>query len=124
MSIVRYIYIDMDAFGLKKKNLENQIVETMLSASGNGIITDNDLSIVANVILSKMDYIYDDESYESFLQDITNRWDFFKPLLVLEKSEDKEKMEEESIKKALMLVHQGDIEAAIETAKNANQTLM
>lgn len=114
----------MQDFYEKKKSLEKQIVETMINAAENKIITDEQLSVISTVILAKLDGIIDNVTYEEFLEEITNRWDMFKPLLVLEKSVEKEKIEEEAIKQALQLVQQGNIEEAINTAKVANQAVL
>lgn len=107
----------------KKKELENAIVDTMLSAAKNQAVADEELSVIATVVLDKIDDIYDETDYRNFLRDLTSRWEIFNPLLTLELSKDKEKMEQEAIKQALMHVQQGNIDKALEMAKSGTNIM-
>jgi hypothetical protein len=102
-----------------KKHIEDEIVKIMINASQTQQLSDEDLSVISTVVLDTIDQVSDQVTLQTFLQDLVSRWPVFKPLLILELKEMKEKVEDEVAEGVLLLARHGKIENAIKLAKSA-----
>lgn len=102
----------------QKKQLEDEIVRTMIQALNNKSITDEQMSIISTLVLDKIDEVHNELELKEFLSDLAARWHIFKPLLVLRFRDMQEKVEDEVAEGVLLLAKHGKIEDAIKLAKS------
>lgn len=112
----------MDFTEERKKNLENNLVETMLAGLDREEITQEDLPVIATFILDRIDTITSQDDLMQFLRDIAAQWQIFSRILVLESGELKEQKEGQVAQGVLSLAKVGKIEEAISLAKTMTNT--
>lgn len=105
-----------------RKKLENEIVENMIRALEKEIITEEDMSIMSGYILDNIYRATDYISTVAFLKDISTRWKIFEPLLIMEKAQMNDKIENEVAEGVLLLAQHGKIEKAIKLAQSMTQS--
>lgn len=111
----------MDFSEEHKKKIEDEIVTTMIHAAQTNIIKEDELPVISNMVLQKIEGVYDQITLQEFLKDLASRWPIFKPLLLLEIKDMKEKVEDEVAEGVLLLAKYGKIENAIQLAKSATK---
>jgi len=104
-----------------KKEIENAIVDNMISALEKEKITEEDMSIISGYVLDHIDSATNYTTTTDFLKDISTRWSIFEPLLVMEKAGMTKKIEKEVAEGVLILAQHGKIENAIKLAQSATQ---
>lgn len=101
-----------------KKKLEDEIVAIMIASLEKQTITEEDMSIMSGYVLDHVDQVTNYQTTMAFLTDISTRWKIFEPLLQMEKSEMKDKIEDEVADGVLLLARHGKIENAIKLAQS------
>lgn len=83
------------------------------------IVSEEEASEIASLILSKIDTLSYEEDLLNFLQEISNKWSFFSNVLVLEKGEIKEEKEDQVASKVENLIKNNKLEDALKMAEEA-----
>lgn len=109
----------MDLSVEKKKEIETALVEIVTKALTEDVLTEEDAPKVASFILDKINNVKTQEELLTFLRELSAQWSIFTPLLVIESGEVKEKSEEKAIEHVEALAEHGNIEEALQAAKNA-----
>lgn len=116
----------MDPLAEAKKKLEEAIVDNMITALENEKITEDEMATISGYVLDSIDASTSKQDLEKFLENLSSKWEFFKPLLVLEKAAMQEKVEDEVAQGVLVLLEHGKMDHAIKLAQsvthNQNQS--
>lgn len=103
----------------KKKEIETALVEVVTKALTEDTLTEEEAPTVASFILDRITAVRTQQELLAFLRELSAQWSIFTPLLVIESGEIKEKSEEVSVKQIEALAEHGNIEEALQAAKNA-----
>lgn len=112
----------MDQLQNHKKEIETQIVETMISALENEKITESESSEIAAFVLDRIDAVTTTQEMTTFLQDLAAKWEIFGSLLFLEQADLKERVEDEVAAGVLLLAEHGKLDDAIRLARSATNS--
>jgi hypothetical protein len=112
----------MDELAEKKKKLEEAIVENMISALEKEKITEDEMSDISGFVLDGIDATNTKLGLEKFLEELAGKWEFFKPLLILEKAVLQEKIENEVADGVLLLLEHGKLDHAIKLAQSVTHS--
>lgn len=108
----------MDQLSEKKKKLEEKIVEIMITALEQDKISENDMSEISRYVLDNIDPAKTEQEVQAFLHKLSERWEIFKSLVILEEAELQEKIEAEVAEGVLVLLEHGKIDNAIKLAQS------
>ena len=102
-----------------KKEVERRIMETIISSLEKSELTESQYQEISAFILEKIDSVKTHHDLMVFLRDLTAKWSVFSFVLTLENGEVKNIKENTAAEKAEELVKNGNIEEAIQAAKDA-----
>lgn len=108
-----------------KKEIERSVMECIISALDQKLISSDDLPELSNYILPKIEPIRTQEEMLVFLNELVAKWKFFTPVLSAEKGEINSQTEGEAVDKVTELAKSGQIDEAVNLAKSVtddNQT--
>ncbi|HSX09301.1 MAG TPA: hypothetical protein VLF93_04055 [Candidatus Saccharimonadales bacterium] len=111
----------MDLLEEEKKKLEEAIVENMITALEGEKITEDEMSTISGFVLDGVDAAKSKQDLEKFLEELAGKWELFKPLLILQKAELQEKVEDEVAQGVLLLLEHGKLDHAIKLAQSVTQ---
>jgi hypothetical protein len=103
----------------KKKSVEKMMVDSMIDAVGAGIISEEELAVVSDFILNRIDAIKTEEELVTFLIELSQKWSFFLPIERFIEGEAKEAEDKKSVDKAENLIKNGQIDQALQVLKAA-----
>ncbi len=103
----------------KKKSVEKMMVDSMIDAVGAGIISEEELTVVSDFILNRIDAIKTEEELVTFLIELSQKWSFFLPIERFIEGEAKEAEDKKSVDKAENLIKNGQIDQALQVLKAA-----
>jgi hypothetical protein len=109
----------MDLTEEHKKNIERIIVETIITALEKAQITEDDYEKMSTFILEKIENVKTHHDLVIFLRELTANWSLFSFVLTLENGEVKKVEDNMALKKVEELVNSGNLEEALQTAKQA-----
>lgn len=109
----------MDLSEEHKKEVERRIMEKIISSLENNDITEEDYNNISEFILARIDNVKSHHDLLVFLRELSEKWNIFAFVLTLENGEVKDVKEHIAAKKAEELAESGNIEEAIQTAKDA-----
>lgn len=101
----------------KKKEIEQRLVETVISSLEKGELTTDDYSKVSSLILEKMKTVTTQEQLAQFLKDLSAKYPIFSKMTTLHMGEEQEKKDEKTTQDVVKLAESGKIEDAITLAK-------
>ncbi len=102
-----------------KKEVERKIVETIIAALKDNSLSSATLPEVSRFILDTIKTIDTHEQLINFLRQLSEKWNIFSKILVIESGEAKEKKEDKEAKKVEELTEHGNIDEALRVAKAA-----
>lgn len=107
----------MDISEDQRSAVEQQIVNSMVDALKNDKLNNEDLPIISQFILGKIDSIQNTGQLVSFLGELSQRWPVFKNIAIIESGNVRENQEKEAVRDVLSLTQQGNIDEALNLAK-------
>jgi hypothetical protein len=107
----------MDAFQKHKGDLEKEIIENSLRAYEQGEFSRDDLKTVADLVITELQQTKDEAEILNFLNTLATKWPFLSNVAIIEKGTVKEEEEKAVYAQALDMVHNGQIDNAIQLAK-------
>lgn len=102
-----------------KKKIEKMIIDATLTAFEKKEIVEDELSKIADMVLSKIDLAKTHEQLVTFLQELASKWAIFKNILIIEQGEEGRVNELSAGKKVLNLIQSGRANEAINIARKA-----
>ncbi|MDO8461161.1 MAG: hypothetical protein Q7S38_01820 [bacterium] len=105
-----------------KNDLEKKIVESVILALENNTISKEEMPIIAEFVLGKIDVIKTHEELVLFVNELALKWPIFSNIDQIEKGEVQEKKESETAESVLNLAKSGQIEDAVNLAKTMTQS--
>lgn len=105
-----------------QEKLEEKIVNLLIDALEKKEITEETMSVISGYVLDHVTNVIDNQSAIIFLEDLTQKWKMFEPILLLEKSILQGQVEDEVADGVLLLLQHGKLESAIKLAKSATTT--
>lgn len=105
-----------------KKDIENKIVDRLISALNIDKITELDSSNIAKFVLERIDTIKNEGEMIQFLQQLADSWNIFIPIITMEEHESKRRIENEVAEGVLLLAQHGKVENAIKLAKSVTNS--
>lgn len=112
----------MDFTQEQKNKIEGEIVDVIISKMENNNLTEEDASLIADFVLSKIDAIKSNDETMLFLKELSTKWPFFENIAIIEGGEIKDKKEDVVAQEVLKLTKNGKINDAISLAKTMTQT--
>lgn len=112
-----YNNITMQLVPEKKKEIEQMLVETIITSLEEKKLTADEYRQVSSFILDNMKNITTQEQLAQFLNDLSAKWQIFSKIMTLYAGEEKEAKEEEATQNVVELAKSGKIEDAITLAK-------
>jgi len=109
----------MDLTQEHKRDIEKKIVETIISALEAYQITEDQYNEISKYILEQIDGVRTHHDLMVFLRELTAKWNIFSFVLTLENGEVKKLEDNTAIKKVEELVNNGNINDALNIAKQA-----
>lgn len=103
----------------KKEELEQKIVEIINASVEQKKIPQEELSSISTYVLNNVDSIQNREGLISFLEQLSARWSIFDDLYALENGGQQEKQEAQAVSNVEQLIESGNIDQALEVAKQA-----
>lgn len=105
-----------------KKRIEAKIVELIAEGLEKGNLKEEDSKEIADFVLGRIDLIKNHLELETFLSELSLKWQVFKVLENIEKSESREKAEAEAAEGVLILAKHGKINEALHLAKTMTKS--
>lgn len=106
-----------------RKELEHRIVDTMITALEKNEVSEDELTDIAGFVLERIDTLGNEDQAAEFLTELSAKWGFFKPILVLELGKVKSEVEKKIARDVLSLANSGNIEEAIRLAKTMTEQI-
>lgn len=110
--------MDIDA---AKKNLEQEVVDTLISSLDKEMVTEEEIPEIADYVLTQIDSMKTPAEVMPFLRTLSEKWRIFTPLLVSHSGEIKHKAEGKVAKDVLSLAQLGRLDQAIKLAKTMTE---
>jgi hypothetical protein len=111
----------MEITAERRKELERKLVETIIQALENDILTADDVPTVSSYILDNMPGVKTQDQLLQFLRDLSAKWAIFSNLLVIESGEVQLAAEQAVAQNVMELTKSGNIEQALSMAKAATE---
>lgn len=98
-------------------SLQQKIVQIMAHQLEDGKTTQGELSQIAEYVLAQSSQITTEDELITFLRRLSERWEMFNDLYLIESGRIKEAIAKEQIHRALNLTREGKIDEALQVAK-------
>lgn len=112
----------MDVTDEQRKELEKNIVESVIRALEKNELSQDQLSPIGSFVLERIDSITDNNALVAFLSDLSSRWPIFKDIAVVHEGKIRDVKEDKTVKDVLTLAQNGKIDDAISLAKTMTNT--
>ncbi|MEK9176303.1 MAG: hypothetical protein AAB520_02550 [Patescibacteria group bacterium] len=109
----------MDQIQKHKEQVEKQIVDMGIDKYGDGTISKEELSKIADFVVEGMEKVKTQQDLSEFLAFLASRWSFFQNLVTIEQGAVKEASDKQVYTGALDLAKHGRIDEAVKLAKTA-----
>src|SRR3990167_10477094 len=100
----------MDVTSQHRKEIEEKIMEAIITALENNRLKQDELPLIASYVLERIDKINNHEELIVFLRDLSDKWAIFDNLEEIEKGEVKEENDEDVVEGMLQLAKSGKID--------------
>lgn len=111
----------MDFTEDKKKEIEQAIVDTCISALENKSMTEEQMGDVSFFVLERIDLIKNQDELITFLEKLSERWPMFTGILDIARGKAGAIEDKKTVIDVQNLVKQGNLDQAIKMAKEANE---
>ena len=108
----------MDELIKHKKEIEKKIVNKALTSYGEEVISKDELKNIAEFTVDGMKAVNTRQQLLEFLKHLSEKWQFFSSIVIIEEGEYKGFIERDAYSKVLDLAKQGKIEEAINLSKS------
>jgi signal recognition particle GTPase len=102
-----------------KLEIQRQIVEAVVQHLEKNLISPDTSTEIATFVLDTLSNVSTQFELESFLTELTSRWNMFESILKSEEGKSRLKVEQEQIDGVLLLAKHGKIDEALQLAKSA-----
>lgn len=111
----------MDISDERRKEIEKKLVETIIQALENDILTADEMPTISSYILDNMPKVKTQDELLQFLRDLSAKWAFFSNLLVIESGEVQLAAEQVTTQNVVDLAKSGKLDEALSLAKSVTE---
>ena len=111
----------MEDFKKYLNQIQIDILEVVASGIEKGILKEEELPIIAEFVLNKIDNIKNHYELDPFLTELSSRWPIFSNINKIQEGEVREMEDKEEAQGVLTLLKHGKIDQALSLAKHATK---
>lgn len=111
--------MDNNSFQQYREKIGTSLTLRLNDAYAQGVLSEDETPVIAQFILDRIDKVNNHQELLSFLEELSNKWPLFGPVLMIEKSQKNEENNQQSVDKIEQLIKENKIDEALNVAEKA-----